>query len=561
MLTLKKKLIFVMGREFVSDLSAVARRFLEAFSELRKGINPIDSPELIAPGKKTKIKTSSTVTENLVLLDQFPIPQWLAINSVIAQEIANTLGASIRVFAFRRPSKYSRDIHLNFGLSDFIIIRLNLLTLKKIRKEYLNVLSHLDSNKNLIEYRIDGVPIGLDIYESILRLGRATISISDWQTYRVIYLALKQYYYFEYFFEAKRVLSVIVSHDNYVGPGLLAHMAFKYKVPVILANTISLSMPTEPFQLYRKFERFQIYADSIPSTELKDGIFWAKTELEKRVSGAIGIGMNYQIKSAFITTRIVRQTRNINETKILVLTHDFFDNPHGYGRMLFADFYLWLEFLGNLSRETSYEWYIKPHRDYSDIEFDILKGFVSRYPHIQLVDPDTSYHQLKDEGVTFALTCYGSAGHELPLLGYTVINASYNPHISYKFNIHATSVLDYESIIRNLPKYALDDLKIVEVFEYYYLQKRYLEQDSLMGISQSKLNEIGQGPYATERTIEYLMAQRNEIEKATRKVLKNTINNRLVFEFEKNLPAVSQVKVELNATNALFYEKLGVALS
>ena len=81
-----------------------------------------------------------------------------------------------------------------------------------------------------------------------------------------------------------------------------------------------------------------------------------------------------------------------------------------------------------------------------------------------------------------------------------------------------------------------------------------------MGISQSKLNEIGQGPHATERTIELLIAQRNEIEKATRKVFKNTIDNRLVFEFEKNLPAVAQVKVELNATNAIFYEKLGVSL-
>lgn len=135
---------------------------------------------------------------------------------------------------------------------------------------------------------------------------------------------------------------MLVSHDNYIGPGLLAHMAFSFKTPVILANSVSLSMPTAPFQLYEKLRRFGIYASEIPPNELTAGISWAESELKNRVVGKIGVGMDYQLKSAFTTDKLSRQTSDTGDTKVLILTHDFFDNPHGYGRMLFDDFYLWL---------------------------------------------------------------------------------------------------------------------------------------------------------------------------------------------------------------------------
>lgn len=285
---------------------------------------------------------------------------------------------------------------------------------------------------------------------------------------------------------------MLVSHDNYIGPGLLAHMAFSFKTPVILANSVSLSMPTAPFQLYEKLRRFGIYASEIPPNELTAGISWAESELKNRVVGKIGVGMDYQLKSAFTTDKLSRQTSDTGDTKVLILTHDFFDNPHGYGRMLFDDFYLWLEFLSEVSTETNYEWLIKPHRDYSNLEFQIINDFVDKFPNIKLVDPETSYHQLREEGVKFALTCYGSAGHELPLLGFTVINASYNPHIAYSFNIHAKTIGEYKQILMDLPNKALNSIDLKEVYQYYFIQKRFVDQDALMGLSQQRLTSVSQ---------------------------------------------------------------------
>ncbi len=552
-LEIKRIFLLVLVREFLSDLVALARRFSERISYSRKNshiksVNLDRFSHIVNDNKLPQDK------QKFVLLDQFPIPQWLVINSFIAKKIAHDLSAIPTVFTFRAPSKSSRAIHSAFGLTNFLTIRLNIATCLRVKLEYRKILTYLDDGQPLIDYEIDGIPIGLDVYESVLKLGRVTVSMSDWQTYRVIYLALKQYCFFEDLFASNRILAVLVSHDNYVGPGLLAHMAFRYKVPVVLANPISLSMPTTPFQLYEKFKFFRNYASELEPKELLLGKDWARKELHKRIEGKIGVGMDYQVKSAFTKERIERQTADTNGTKVLILSHDFFDNPHGYGRMLFTDFYHWLEFLGELSNETFYEWYIKPHRDYSELELNAIESFLKKFPNIKIINPETSYHQLREEGIEFVLTCYGSAGHELPLLGFTVVNSSYNPHYAYNFNVHAKSLLDYRRIIMNLSTLKLRDSDIDEIYEYYYIQKKFVESDTLMGISQEELTKISEGNPCGEKVFKYLSENIELIHSQIDSLLRKTVSSRLVYSYESVLPLKSRLTVSTDLSSHEFYK-------
>ena len=47
--------------------------------------------------------------------------------------------------------------------------------------------------------------------------------------------------------------------------------------------------------------------------------------------------------------------------KVLICTHEFFDDPNSTGGLLFPDFYEWLKYLAQISNKTNYDWYIKPH--------------------------------------------------------------------------------------------------------------------------------------------------------------------------------------------------------
>jgi len=138
---------------------------------------------------------------------------------------------------------------------------------------------------------------------------------------------------------------------------------------------------------------------------------------------------------------------------------------------LFPDFLEWLEFLGQLSNKTDYEWYIKTHPGIDIIDTKTIDDFVSRFKKIILIPNMTSHHQLISEGINIVLTIHGSIGIEYAAKNITVINASLNnPHISYDFNIHPKSKEELRDIIFNLSSYINLNLFSEDVYKCYFMK-------------------------------------------------------------------------------------------
>lgn len=532
-------MIFVQFRESVSEVKA---RFKDFLFLTRYSSSQYSLKTEIFSNFENYVNKADPESQNLILLDDFPIYRWAIPNFILAHQIARETNSKVAVFSFREPKKSAKLLYKKLFVDELIVIRLSWTQKIELYREYHKLLKYLNLGESLINYKIEGIPIGLDIYESILRSGSPTINIQSQKTFRIAYLGLKQFVYFRTIFEQERIKSVLVSHDNYVGPGILAHMAFYYGVEVILANLISMTIPERDFQTYEKFRRYKIYGEHLSQREMKQGINWAKSQLNLRISGSVGVGMKYQEKSAFEGVIVARQTTFDNVTKILVLTHDFFDNPHGYARMFFDDFLTWMLFLASISWETSYEWYIKPHRDYSEKEINVLKLFVSENSKFHLIDPETSFHQLRSEGVEFALTCYGSVGHELPLLGYTVINASYNPHVAFNFNVTAKSKADYEHILKHITDYKMTEICNDEIYLFYYIHHKVVQDEKFLGISVDGLDQVSNGSLDSKEELEYLLSNLDIIANNVLNHLNIMRSSRRVYAFEGFLPADVQLK-------------------
>ena len=523
-------------------ISAVKARLSGYFDS-----NPNRSYELgVVPNIFSKfahyVNQTSPKSHNLIFLDDFPIYRWAVPNFILAHQIASETNSKVAVFSFRQLSKSATALYKNLFVDELIVIRLSIIQKLELYREYRHLLKYLNHGESLIDYKIKGMPIGLDIYESILRSGYPTINIQSQKTFRIAYLGLKQFVFFHTLFKEKRIKSVLVSHDNYVGPGILAHMAFHFGVEVILANLISITIPERDFQSYEKFRRYKIYAKHLDERELKEGIEWAKSQLSLRITGSLGVGITYQEKSAFDGATVARQTTWNDLTKVLVLTHDFFDNPHGYARMFFDDFLGWMQFLASVSLETNYEWYIKPHRDYSEKELEVLKSFINENDKFHMIDPETSFHQLKSEGIEFALTCHGTVGHELPLLGYTVINASYNPHIAFDFNVSAKSKAEYEHILRHIDDNRIYEINTEEIYMFYYIHHKVVQDDEFLGISIEALDEILKGSFNSNAELEYLLNNVDAIAKSAVRHLNAMRATGRVYSFEDFLPSQIQLK-------------------
>jgi hypothetical protein len=481
---------------------------------------------------------SNTKNRKFVVLDMFPIPIWALINSLGAHQISEINGTWTVWFSLFPPNHYSRELYRAVGLRKRL--RLNLLRAQfKAFKTYRHIVRNLKSKEEILNIEVNGVQVGIDIYESILRRGRATVSLDDPETYRQIHLGLTQYFAFEKYFKKNQIAFVQTSHDNYIGPGLLSRMGFAHNVPTILANQLEINILSQPFTLYNTFKRYREYFQAIPKNEREDGIAWAKGVIEKRRSGKVGVNMAYQQQSAFALENDIPRQTNVNKTfKVLVLTHDFFDNPHGYAKLPFADFWEWLMFLGDISTRTSSEWYIKTHKDFSKIEQTNIDKFLALFPNFKQIDSRTSFHQLADEGIGMALTCHGTAGHELPLVGIPVMNAAYNPHVAYSFNIHIKDVIEYEKSLLSL-----DTLKLkvneMEIAEFFFVHYRLRHNPNFILCNPEEIIEMI--PESAE-LISWLSNNFSAIADIAGEQFRSALETRRMFSCESVLPLAEQQK-------------------
>lgn len=474
---------------------------------------------------------SSRRTDRIILLDCSPIPQWVIANSFLLNKLSEKLDASIVSYGIFRRDPYVDGLYRSFGCNKHLRVKSNSAIAKERKRLFQRILASVKTKDDLFKLKINEVWIGLDIYESILRTGVPTVEVASFRSRYQIFHALKYYLYFSELFSSGAVQSVALSHDNYISMGLVAKIAYRNKIPVFLANPLEIVKTVRTHHLYERYEKFPDLFNLLTETEKKAAISWSKGKLQQRLKGVVGVNMSYQVKSAFTAERIGRQTQPSDNLKVVVATHCFFDNPHGYGWMLFKDFYEWLCYLGEISKETDYEWYLKPHADYLPGTLETLSKITEMYPKLRLIDPGATWHQLKEEGVSVVLTCYGSIGHELPLLGYKVINAAYNPHIAYRFNWHPKTIEEYRNVLLNLPSLG-EVLDVERIYEFFYVSKVITQPDDFLFKSFERyLADAGGAPLSLS-TYEVFLSEKEIFRRKSDEKMDAFINSDKTYSFE-----------------------------
>jgi len=362
-------------------------------------------------------------------------------------------------------------VYRSFNVSRFVYSHLSPSQLKDAEGILRKIVHGLQTKKDVEDLRVEGIWIGDLLYDShCMNYKVSTISLEDPHFQDSLRAALGSYVFWRDYLNMHRVRSVIVSHTVYVQSGVLTRVAIQKGIPVYQINATHLHCMTEKeFWAYNEFFYYPEQFRELPEEEKLRGLQSARERLQKRFSGEVGVDMHYSKKSAYSRIGNVRVLKESPRIKILVATHCFFDSPHPYGINLFPDFYEWLHFLGEISTLTDYDWYIKTHPDFLPGNIPIIKEFIQKYPKFELIPSETSHLQLKEEGINFGLTVYGTIGFEYAALGIPVINASLcNPRIRYHFNIHPRTIEEYRRILLTLPDQKLD-IDIEEVYEYYFM--------------------------------------------------------------------------------------------
>lgn len=504
----------------------------------------------------TRSSRSRLSSRSWVLMDSFPVPHWGLINSIAGRDLASATDSELATFSFSARNFTEKSLYSSLGVENHLRIHYKFHTFLTGLAIYSRLTRRIISGAKVIDLQLGEVNIGLDVYESFLRRGHPTLDLMSRDLYRELWRGVKQYVYFKPLFTRHTITAVLVSHDNYVGSGLLSRMAYQFEVPVFLINPFEINIVSRPFHLNERFQRYREYFLAQTNEWKEVRVEQARDELTRRINGEIGVGkMNYQIKSAFTHHTVKRQINPTSNKKILILSHDFFDNPHGISRMLFDDFIDWLTFVSDCCRIENIDCYIKLHRDFSELELGVVIKFQQDHPHVLIVDSETSYHQLYLEGIRFVTTCYGSAAHELPLLGFTVINSSYNPHIAFSFSHHAKSKDHYKKLLVEQPKIVIGRDLENEIYMFYSVHSFLMWPDSFNFNSfEEFLSESG-ADFFSKDCLQYLDNHFDEIVSNVSANLQAALATRRNFSVERFLDLEMQQHFSTQASSDSLFNR------
>lgn len=386
-----------------------------------------------------------------------------------------------------------KKIFASFGVSKFLDNNVSDHT--ALSYKLLNILmSEIKNKTDLLNLTIDGIWVGDIIYDQYLGQYKVpTVKLKSEELRKTLFEFCNLYYHWKSLFSKKNIKSVVISHACYF-MGLPGRMAIEYEIPVYQANLQTIYylskkniFPSSEFHSYKdKFEKLE-------DEKKKKGIMEARRRLNLIFEGNINIDQFYIKNSAYSQNKIsAKIIENKSPIKILIASHSFYDAPNGLGKTLFSDFFEWLEFIGELSNKTKYEWYIKTHPGIDILDKKTIDSFVSRFKRIILVPDKTSHNQLINEGINIVMTVYGSIGIEYAAKNITVVNASLNnPHINYDFNINPQSQDELKNIILNLENYVNLDIRIDDVYQCYYMKYLYYDHNIFFSEFKSVMDKIG----------------------------------------------------------------------
>jgi len=400
--------------------------------------------------------------------------------TLIAENLHKSIYRKIKFFIGKLFRLKTFGIYDSFGVEDFLTPSINKEIEIKSKNKIDKIKDTLNDKNKILSLNINNILIGDLIYDTYLAKKKIpTIDINSLDFYKFLLDAIKYFYYWEEYFNKNKITSIVTSHSVYT-IAIPLRIAISKKIPSYVCSQSGIyNLTKKKFLCETEFFEYKKKFNQLSVKEKKIGLSEAKRRILLRLKGKVGVDMGYSTKSSFSKIKKNSVLKKNKKIKVLIATHCFLDAPNAMGRMLFADFFEWINFLGEFSKNTNYDWYIKTHPDFKAESHRIIKIFLKKYSHINLVEASTSHHQLKKEGINFALTCYGTIGFEYAMLNIPVINASINnPHISYNFNFHPKNLKEYKKLLNNLNNLKLN-IKKKEIYEYYFMTHMYYSKNWL----------------------------------------------------------------------------------
>lgn len=385
---------------------------------------------------------------------------------LLAKRIQEEYGKKIKVYFYSKGSlstKTLRKIAESFNINDIEIYCKNkkwLFYCAKSIFDSIKVFSKLKTKDDILKLKYKNIPIGLDVYDYIIRSNRETYTINriKWRYFIDIFN------YIKLFNMAEKSLSnngydTFVFHDCDYERSVFSKIAIKCNMDVFQTNqgfcirhdyhdNLKLKISTN---VVRKF--YKDLKDKIDLNIVKAFLKRKYSGYEKGCFDCIAFSHEKKIyeKQELYNKYGIGDIENKN---IFVMAHVFSDTPH-CDEGIFSDYYEWLmDTISILKDVKGINVFVKEHPSacYYGEEgkiVNILKQTGLEQKNIYLLPEDFNTNSMFNIADCI-ITCRGTAGLEAVAAGIPVITAGKGIYSNYGIDIMSKDKLEYEYKLKNI---------------------------------------------------------------------------------------------------------------
>ena len=374
-------------------------------------------------------------------------------------------------------SKSSKEVAKSYNVTNILDIECDQSQIIRARKLFSQIWSMINSWRDLRNIEINGINFGISIIRDYLRFFVPSLNLKTNSFAQHLWFLIQRIVFLLDYFQTNKDIKAIILWDGVCRESFLRDIAISHGIPVYAIHYSGPGMKCNlNFHFGDWFKYYKDFFQQLSPQEQKLGIEWAKRSLEARFAGSKS-EISYMKKSIYSVQLGERVLEQNDKIKVIICPHVLEDDLYGYGWQIFSCMIEWLDHLGKLSEQTDYDWYLKCHPAQGKRDEIFLKSFLEQYPKIKLVPTWTSPKQLKEEGIKYAFTIWGTIGHEYPALGIKVINAGNNPHIAFDFDLNPKTEEEFDNIVFNLDKLE-HKVDIQEIYKFYCIHYLYYNAPS-----------------------------------------------------------------------------------
>lgn len=372
-----------------------------------------------------------------------------------------------------------KELYRSFNVFDLISdLDLNCYQLEKARKICEDIWPTLNDENEWMNIEIFGENFGRRILRNYYKFYQYPpfLSNADWQLKNYLLCMLKKIIFWHDYFSSNSCIKAIIVHNGIYSDSFMVGEAVKYGIPVYhIGVDQEYRLTSGEYHVGSRYTAlYKNVFSCLPKEEQEKALIWGKERLHKRMTGDVADIPYMAGKSPYASVQEQDWIQYNNKTKVVICPHSFDDDIFPFSWQIFTSVWAWLCYLGELSNKTPYDWYIKEHPAADERDRKVIDELLQQYPNIIRIPSSTSAITLKRAGIRFALTCWGTIGHEYPAIGIQVINAGDNPHIQYDFDWNPKSIGEYVDIMWNLDNLN-KEVNLRDIYEFYFMHYHYFK--------------------------------------------------------------------------------------